>query len=329
MTNPQTDTDNAIQQLIDSMSTEQQMLGERMKDHLVDLFDYKKYFDKKQGQRHTGTAVDISKCEDLCVVDVDIYISLQPEQTKTIRNSILVKLHRIVGLVQTAHGGLHVYCELCCYPLKCSSQTKVFTSPEFDIDIFAGVGDGKQRLVVQADSSYREIKDGKRIITKYIPLNNYRELRDLSPLESVLDAFGIVLKTENTSVAMAAELHNLLTQDGVVDMSPTVALALVDGLKDVEIHNDVGSLKLDSELTLLPLFAALNFLVNINGLDNQSIDFFFNQIKDTAALAANAITNFEEKRNRYRDNNSHQFFLQKIVKGWNPTYYNDVIIPLL
>ncbi|KAH7819316.1 uncharacterized protein MONOS_16499 [Monocercomonoides exilis] len=210
------------------MSTEQQTLGERMKDHLVDLFDYKKYSDKKQCQRYTGTAVDISKCEDLCVVDVDINKCLQAEQTKTIRNSILDKLPRNVGLAQTAHGGLHIYCELYGYPLKCSSQTKVLTSPENDIDIFAGIGDGKQRLVVQADSSYREMKDGKRIITKYIPLNNYRELTDFSSLESVLDVFGIDLKTDNTSATMAAEPHNLLTQDGVVDMFPTVALALVD-----------------------------------------------------------------------------------------------------
>eukprot|EP00770_Monocercomonoides_exilis_P012183 MONOS_12125.1-p1 / transcript=MONOS_12125.1 / gene=MONOS_12125 / organism=Monocercomonoides_exilis_PA203 / gene_product=Poxvirus D5 protein / transcript_product=Poxvirus D5 protein / location=Mono_scaffold00649:158-2433(-) / protein_length=758 / sequence_SO=supercontig / SO=protein_coding / is_pseudo=false len=329
MTNSPTDTDNVIQQPIDSMETEQITVGERMKDHIIDLFDYKKYSDKKQGQRHTGTAVDISKCEDLCVVDVDINKSLQPEQTKTIRNSILDKLPRNIGLVQTAHGGLHIYCELCGYPLKCSSQTKVFTSPENDIDIFAGFGDGKQRLVVQADSSYREMKDGKRIITKYISLNNHRELTDLSSLESVLDVFGIDLKTENTSATIAAEPYNLLTQDGVVDMSPTVALALIDGLKDVEIHNDTGSLSLDSELTLLPLFAALNSLVNINGFDNQLIDFLYNQIKETAALTANAITHFEEKRNRYRDNKSHPFVLQKIVKRWNPTYYNDVIIPLL
>ncbi|KAH7816128.1 putative Poxvirus D5 protein [Monocercomonoides exilis] len=289
MTNPQTDTGNVIQQLIDSISTEQQTLGERMKDHLVDLFDYKKYSDKKQGQRHTGKAVDISKY----------------------------------------HGGFHIYCELCGYPLKCLSQTKVFTSPEYDIDIFAGIGDRKQRLEVQADFSYREMKDGKRIITKYIPLNNYRQLTDLSSLESVLDVFGIDLKTENTSVAMTPEPHNLLTKDGVVDISPTVTLALVNGVKDVEIHNDTGSLSLDCELTLSPLYAALNPLVNINGFDNQSIDFLCNQIRKTAALTANAITLYEEKRNRYRDNKSHLFVLQKIVKRWNPSFYNDVIIPLL
>ncbi|KAH7831197.1 uncharacterized protein MONOS_15182 [Monocercomonoides exilis] len=192
MTNPQADSDNVIQQLIDSISTEQQTLGERMKDHLVDL-----------------------------------------------------------------------------------------------------------------------------------------ELRDLSSLESVLDVFGIDLKTENTTAVMAAEPHNLLTQDGVVDVSPTIALALVDGFKDVEIHNDTGSLSLDSELTLKPLFAALNSLVNINGFDNQSIDFLYNQIRETAALTANAITRFEEKRNRNRDHKSHPFVRQKIVKRWNPTYYNDEIIPLL
>ncbi|KAH7815841.1 uncharacterized protein MONOS_16620 [Monocercomonoides exilis] len=276
------------------MLTEQHTMGERMKDHLVNLFDFKKYSDKKQGQRHTGTAVDIRKCENLCAVDVDINKSLQAEQTKTIRNSILDKLPRNVGLVQTAHGGLHIYCELCCYPLKCSSQTKVFTSPENDIDIFAGIGDGKQRLVIRADSSYREMKDGKRIITKYITLNNNRELRNLSSLESVFDIFGMNLKTENTSAIIAAEPHNLLTKDGIVDMSPTVALALVDGLKDVEIHNDTGSLSLDSELTLLLLFTALNSLVNINCFDNESKDFLNTQIKATTALAANAITHCEE-----------------------------------
>ncbi|KAH7823506.1 uncharacterized protein MONOS_16625 [Monocercomonoides exilis] len=173
------------------------------------------------------------------------------------------------------------------------------------------------------------MKDGKRFITKYIPLNNSRELRYLSSLESVLDIFGINHKTENTSAIIAAEPHNLLTQDGVVDMSPTVALALVDGLKDVEIHNDTSSLFLNSELTLLPLFAALNFLVNIDGFDNQSIDFLNTQIKDSAAQTANAITHHEEKQNIYRDNKSHPFVLQKIVKRWNPTYCNGVIIPLL
>ncbi|KAH7818900.1 uncharacterized protein MONOS_1726 [Monocercomonoides exilis] len=262
----QTDSDNVIQQQIDSMSTEQQTMGERMKDHFVDLFDFKKYSDKKQDKRHTGTAVDISK---------------------------------------------------------------LFASQEFDVDIFAGIGDGKQRLVVQADSSYREMKDGKRIITKCIPLNNYRELRDLSSLESVLDIFGIDLKTKSSSVTMAAEPHNLLTQDGIVDLSPTVDLALVDGLKDVDFHNVTGSLSLDSELTLLQLFAALNSLVNIDGFDNESKDFLNTQIKETAALAANAITHCEEKRNRSRDNTSHSYVLQKIVKRWNSTNDSDVIIPFL
>ncbi|KAH7830961.1 uncharacterized protein MONOS_14599 [Monocercomonoides exilis] len=173
------------------------------------------------------------------------------------------------------------------------------------------------------------MKAGKRIITKYIPLNNYRELRDLSSLESVLDIFGIDLKTENTSAIMAAEPHNLLTQDGIVDISSTVALVLVDGLKDVEIHNDTGSLSLDSELSLFQLFAALISLVNIDGFDNESIDFLFYQIRETAALTANAIIHYEEKRNRNRDNKSHPFVLQKIVKRWNPTYNNDVIISLL
>jgi nickel-dependent lactate racemase len=42
-----------------------------------------------------------------------------------------------VGLVKTAHGGLHVYCNLGNYKLPSNRCVKAIKTDNFDVDIFA------------------------------------------------------------------------------------------------------------------------------------------------------------------------------------------------
>jgi acyl-ACP thioesterase len=60
-----------------------------------------------------------------------------------------------VGLVKTAHGGLHVYLDRNGYPLKSNSLIKIIQTENFDIDIFSHVNTSK-RVLVLPNSSYRE-----------------------------------------------------------------------------------------------------------------------------------------------------------------------------
>lgn len=59
-----------------------------------------------------------------------------------LRNKILNELIRYIkslGLVQTTHGRLNIFCTLDNYQLKSNYVIKTYKSDEYDIDIFATI----------------------------------------------------------------------------------------------------------------------------------------------------------------------------------------------
>ncbi|KAA6356440.1 MAG: hypothetical protein EZS28_048032, partial [Streblomastix strix] len=73
----------------------------------------------------------------LCVVDVDIHKDKSIEEIDKIRQNLIDSLPPNVGLVKTAHGGLHIYCNRNLYRLPSNRNVKVATTDSFDIDVFA------------------------------------------------------------------------------------------------------------------------------------------------------------------------------------------------
>jgi hypothetical protein len=76
--------------------------------------------------------------DNLCVIDFDINKKLPIEEIDKIRKNIIDNMLPVnVGLVKTAHGGLHAYCNRNSYRLPANHNEKVITRDNFDIDVFA------------------------------------------------------------------------------------------------------------------------------------------------------------------------------------------------
>ncbi|KAA6394455.1 MAG: hypothetical protein EZS28_010022 [Streblomastix strix] len=299
-------------------------IGERIKDAVTPLYNYKKHTDGKKGSK-TGSAVDLGKCDDqLCVMDFYIKKDLSDEKITEIRNQIIENLPSNVGLVKTAHGGLHVYLDRDGYPLKNNSQIKIIKTDNFDVDIFAHI-DENQRLVVLPKSTYRPQENNQRKTLKYEDLNNMMEKKNLATLNDVLDIYGIDLR------AQFEEEKPIINNDGKLrKMSKEFADLLVDGICHLQIHNDAQ--KVQREITLLCLFIGLNGLAFVEGLQEEEIKQYvedaYNKVQAQNNLTENAIQNWELKKSRFYSK-ANPWVLQKIVKYHNPQYYIDIIKPYL
>ena len=88
------------------METGVKTVSERVAQNVVALYGYKKYSDpnekpNEKSTQKTGNAFDISRVENLAIVDVDVKKDLTDEEKQTIRDSIIEKLPRNVGMVVT------------------------------------------------------------------------------------------------------------------------------------------------------------------------------------------------------------------------------------
>ncbi|KAH7820931.1 putative Poxvirus D5 protein [Monocercomonoides exilis] len=355
-------------------------LGKRIQRFTKTTFNYKKephsFRHKSTGEivnetgKETGKVIDISKIENLAVVDIDINKTVDDERKEKIRQSILLRLPEDVGLVQTASGGLHIYCDRDDYPLKTDSQTKAYKCSDYDIDVFACVH-GNTRYVTQANTEvvkfeseedkkaattyenikakqlheeltdidprctvkdscyislagskeYPNVKNNRKVL-HYIDLNNYLSKTNLASLETVLDIFGIDLKYHVSSYD--TNIH--LTADGISSMPKEFAELLVCGLTDVTIHNYCHH-SIDKELSLFPLFNAINSLINIESVDEEDINAYYDEVKSNNTLTANAEMNWDKTRENCSNKKSTPYVLQKIVKIWCPEYYKNTVVP--
>ncbi|KAA6371275.1 MAG: hypothetical protein EZS28_033199 [Streblomastix strix] len=75
--------------------------------------------------------------DSLCVIDIDIYKDKSIEESDKIMYTLNDTLPPNVGLVKTAHGSLHIYCNRNLYRLPSNRNVKVAVTDSFDIDVFA------------------------------------------------------------------------------------------------------------------------------------------------------------------------------------------------
>ncbi|KAA6314761.1 MAG: hypothetical protein EZS28_055530, partial [Streblomastix strix] len=134
------------------------------------------YIKKNKNKTCTGHTLEIAQCKYLAVIDIDIdhEEKLDVSQRDTIRNSIIqlfqpakqqdfegcnvnpedeqfmmekYNQHRNVGLVKSARGGLHIYCNMGPYKLQQNSMVNVIVTKDFSVDVFACVDAMSDRLM--------------------------------------------------------------------------------------------------------------------------------------------------------------------------------------
>jgi hypothetical protein len=102
---------------------------------------------------------------------------------------------------------------------------------------------------------------------------------------------------------------------GFEEFSSETAQKLVNGLVGLEIHNDGGGMNIEDEVILFTLFPA------INSLPDEFIKPAYKKVCLECVFKENACANYKSAKLRYSSNRSHPGVLSKIIKIWNPDYY--------
>ena len=305
-----------LDELVNELVNEQMKpLKQRIGDNTIDLNNYLKYPGGKG--RKTGNALLLNKISHLSVIDIDINKNYNDEQREKVYNDVINSLSDDDIIVKTASGGIHIYCNTDVFPASSNRMVKCFTSDDFDVDIFSTVDESKQSLVVLPGSRVR--KNAKEQINRYEFVQGDIDSVITRSIDDVINDLGIKIKIEQPR-----EIQKIINDNKERNIDLELAQALVNGICDLEIHNDGGGRKIEEEITLFTLFQAINSLPT-TALIAEAYGNAFNECK----LTDNARLNFETARARYSHLSTSPFVLAKIIKIYQNDYYNECIKPLI
>ncbi|KAA6382096.1 MAG: hypothetical protein EZS28_022377 [Streblomastix strix] len=286
---------------------------ERVKDAMINTVNYTKI----------GQQEDIHK--DKLIEEID-----------KIRQNLIDILPPNVGLVKTAHGGLHIYCNGNLYLLPSNRNVKVAITDSFDICVFAQMTKYKiengqetkeiiQNRVVALNTSIREIKTNQRVTPKYEAVNDWENSSHLASLREILDKWNIDIEMSYKDYAQ--QKHDRIfgvqiNDDGAIEqMNDELAQTFVDGLKILEIHNYPQPINM--KVSLLGIFCGLY------GISDESIRAEgMTNICQFNKLTANADKNYGQAVSN-GERKPNPWILTKILRYHNKDYDEQIIKPLL
>lgn len=167
-------------------------------------------------------------------------------------------------------------------------------------------------LVVLPNSKVR--KNAKAPICTYKILQGSLDSKITPSLEEVLENLNVSIKIKQTP-----EIEKILLVYENENVNDEYANKLIEGLTDIEIHNDAGCRRIEEEVTLFTLFQA------INSLSSNLIDKAYSHVLDNCVLTDNALTNFDKARKRYSKLSTSLHVLEKIIRCHNNEYYKTVL----
>lgn len=272
-------------------------------DNFLPLRNYSKTIDSTG--RITGRTLLLNKVKNLAVIDFDIHNNID-----TVRGNILNLLPKdntiIVG---TPHKGIHVLCindieDL----LDKNSFVGLFKSNDFNIDIFVGNNPTKQQCLNCPPTKVRFKVDGEenKKIYEYTFINNdysYEgELITLSKLISILTENNISIPIVKLKGVKKEKVYkDEVDESGEIVVDFNLINDIIDGILECEIHNDARPIK--DEISILPLFCAINSLSKIKGVNDEFIEDIYQDIYECGILTKNAIANYFRLKTRYSDKN--------------------------
>ncbi|KAH0803548.1 Poxvirus D5 protein [Histomonas meleagridis] len=304
------DSEVIIEKLIENQKT----LRERIGDNIIILTNYLKH-DGGSGTKQTGIALLGNKISNLSVIDIDINKEIDEDERERIRKQILRNLSVNDVVVSTASGGLHIYCNTDEFYVNSNRMIKCYTSDRFDIDLMNCYDDNSRSLIVLPESKVR--KNARSPIKTYSFIYGSLDLVVCRSLQEVLDDLDIQIK-----IKQIPEIERIMNED-VEPISEELADAIINGLENIEIHNDGGAMPLTREVTLFTLFQALN------SLPDDKIDLAYEVVRECCDLTDNAMNDFDNARARYQKLRTSPYVLVKILKLYRKDYYEKEIVPLL
>ena len=308
-------------------------LSQRIFGHTVECYNYLKHDGGKvkPGSKATGSALVINEVDGLSVVDIDII-----KDHDIVREDLLMKLSDDDVVVQTVSGGLHIYCNKGDFKAASNRMIKVYQCDDYDVDIMCTIDKQKRSLVVLPGSRVRSThkSNGTKPQSQtgtYIFVQGSYESYITRTITDVLRDLDIELPAEEIKEATQAvgpiipmkDLKKENREEPDTIISNELTEAIVDGLFDLEIHNDGGSRPIDKEITLFTLFPALN------SLNRMFIDQAYNNVFSKCNLTLNAQLNFLRMKERYSTRETSPYLLVKMLRIWKPDYYDEVIKPII
>ncbi|KAA6396553.1 MAG: hypothetical protein EZS28_007921 [Streblomastix strix] len=312
---------------------------ERVKDAMINTVYYSK-IGQQEGKKQyiSGKLIDLSLMSDdnLCVVDIDIHKDKSIEEIDKIRQNLIDTLPPNVGLVKTAHKGLHIDCNRNFYLLPSNRNVKVVITDSFDIDVFAQMTKYKienrqetkeivQNRVVALNTAIRETKINQQVTLKYEAVNDWENSSHLASLREILDKWNIDIEMSYKDYAQQQHerIYGVqINDDGAIEqMNDELAQACVDGLKNLEIRNYPQPINM--EVSLLSIFCGLY------GISNESIILEgMKNIRQFNKLSANADKNYGQAASN-GERKPNPWILTKILRYHNKDYYEQIIKLLL
>ncbi|KAA6394814.1 MAG: hypothetical protein EZS28_009657 [Streblomastix strix] len=185
---------------------------------------------KNNNKTCAGHILEIAQCKYLAVIDIDIDYEekLDDSERETIRNSIIqlfqpakqqdfedcgvnpedeqfmmekYNQHRNVGLVKSARGRLHIYCNIGPYKLQQNSMVNVIMTKDFSVDAFACVDAMSDRLVDE-EIDVEDRNKTRRIVQPGTQIQKYRDSKrkPLNP-EIKIDVLNKRIEKSNSQIS--------------------------------------------------------------------------------------------------------------------------------
>ena len=296
----------------------------------------------------TGKALLVSS-SPYAIVDIDINHSFDNERKEEVRGyfELVIKDYN-VKVVKSGSGGYHFYSmwDNSFEPTK-DSYTKVFKYEEddetiFEVDLFVPFKSDKNSRCILLPETEAKNKEGQ--IGKYELIKdcNDNDLISFSELkEALFNEVGIEFEIEKPKQQLTVEDVDEILNDNSLDeliadivdekneMTKKLFDIIVKGFdKSITIHKDCGA-SLKTEVSILPILSALNACVN-SEISQNDVNDALDYIYDNANLTTNAQSKWFEVIHRNMNvKANHYGGLFTILKTYNPSYYNQYVLPLL
>ena len=155
-------------------------------------------------------------------------------------------------VVKTASGGLHIYCNEDFFSLTSNRMVKCYASNDFDVDIFSCHDPTKMSIAVIPPSRVRANHNSS--VSNYSFIRGSFDSCITRSINDILKSLKIKITTDKSD-----DIKTISTETPHVSNTTTDEFihALLDGLYDLEVHNDVGSMPTEKETTRFTVVQAL------------------------------------------------------------------------
>ncbi|KAA6376082.1 MAG: hypothetical protein EZS28_028391, partial [Streblomastix strix] len=320
------------------------------------------YKKEHQYQERTGLAINIAKCPFLAIVDIDINKKLEKSERTAITEEILSKIEDSklnVGLVETAHGGLHIYCNTGCICLDNNSMVAVISNEKYAVDIFACAypendmqswdqlrkkydekvdhnDENKIRKLRNVVLPFSKIKDKSHdkishrsiATSEILEYNQLNQIYGMKNLNSLADVFGS-LNFDISVIRYKRKAYREIQENADnTDLTYEQAFILINGLENVIVHN-YKSDRDNNQASLFTLFLSINSLRKIPEVDEAVMNEIFDSVRELPGLTVKTRENFDSKRKQLQSKSSSPYQLSSLVKNINLIYYKENFLPTL